>query len=40
MATQDTDALARSYNQAGRHFVGKNAERFSEFVATRVREVQ
>jgi hypothetical protein len=35
-----TDALGRSYNQPGRHFVGKNAERFSEFVAARVREVQ
>ena len=28
-----TDALGRVYNQAGRHFVGKNAARWSEFVA-------
>jgi len=35
-----TDILGRTYNQAGRHFVGKNAERFSEFVAARTREVQ
>lgn len=35
-----TDSLGRRYNQAGRHFVGKNAERFSDFVAARVREVQ
>ncbi len=34
------DSLGRRYNQAGRHFVGKNAERFSDFVAARVREVQ
>lgn len=27
-----TDALGRNYNQAGRHFVGANAARFSEFV--------
>ena len=35
-----TDSLGRRYNQPGRHFVGKNAERFSEFVAARVKEVQ
>lgn len=35
-----TDALGRRYNQPGRHFVGKNAARFSEFVAARVKEVQ
>ena len=35
-----TDSLGRTYNQAGRHFVGKNAARFSEFVAARSREVQ
>lgn len=35
-----TDALGRTYNQAGRHFVGRNAERFSEFVEKHVREVQ
>lgn len=35
-----TDSLGRRYNQAGRHFVGRNAERFSDFVAARVREVQ
>ena len=35
-----TDSLGRTYNQAGRHFVGVNAARFSEFVAARVREVQ
>ena len=27
-----TDSLGRNYQQAGRHFVGKNAERWSEFV--------
>jgi hypothetical protein len=35
-----TDALGRTYNQPGRHFVGANAARFSEFVAARVKEVQ
>lgn len=35
-----TDSLGRHYNQPGRHFVGKNAARFSEFVAARVKEVQ
>ena len=35
-----TDSLGRTYNQAGRHFVGKNAERFSEFVDARVAEVR
>lgn len=35
-----TDRLGRTYDQAGRHFVGKNAARFSEFVAARSREVQ
>lgn len=35
-----TDSLGRTYNQPGRHFVGKNAERFSDFVAARVKEVQ
>lgn len=35
-----TDSLGRTYNQPGRHFVGKNAARFSEFVAARVKEVQ
>ena len=35
-----TDSLGRTYNQAGRHFVGKNAAKFSEFVAKRVAEVR
>lgn len=35
-----SDALGRQYNVPGRHFVGKNAARFSEFVAARVAEVQ
>lgn len=35
-----TDALGRSYNQAGRHFVGANAAKFEEFVKARVREVK
>lgn len=35
-----TDALGRTYNQAGRHFVGKNAARFSDFVENRVNEVR
>lgn len=34
-----TDSLGRSYNQEGRHFVGANAARFSEFVDNRRREV-
>lgn len=34
------DALGRSYNQPGRHFVGANAARFQDFVDVRVREVQ
>lgn len=34
-----TDSLGRTYNQAGRHFVGKNAARFQEFVKARVAEV-
>lgn len=34
-----TDSLGRSYQQAGRYFVGHNATRFSEFVAARVAEV-
>lgn len=35
-----TDSLGRTFNQQGRHFVGKAAARFPEFVAARVREVQ
>jgi len=35
-----TDALGRSYNQAGRHFVGANAARFPEFVENRAAEVR
>lgn len=34
------DDLGREYNQAGRHFVGANAARFSEFVEARTKEVQ
>jgi hypothetical protein len=33
-----TDSLGRSYNQEGRHFVGANAQRFSQFVAAREKE--
>jgi len=35
-----TDSLGRTYNQAGRHFIGVNAAKFSEFVAKRVAEVR
>ena len=35
-----TDSLGRRYNQPGRHFVGKNAERFSDFVAQHAAEVR
>lgn len=35
-----TDKLGRTYNQAGRHFVGANAARFPEFVKARVAEVR
>ena len=35
-----TDSLGRTYNQAGRHFVGANARRFPEFVKERAKEVQ
>jgi hypothetical protein len=35
-----TDSAGRTYNQPGRFFVSRNAERFSDFVAARVREVQ
>jgi hypothetical protein len=35
-----TDSLGRKYNQAGRHFVGKNAARFPQFVARRAGEVR
>lgn len=34
------DSLGREYNQAGRHFVGANAARFSDFVKDRVKEVR
>ncbi len=34
-----TDSAGRTYNQAGRHFVGKNAARFQDFVTARTREV-
>jgi len=34
-----TDALGRTYNQAGRHFVAKNAAQFQAFVNARVAEV-
>jgi len=34
------DSLGRTRNQAGRHFVGANAARFSEFVNKRVAEVR
>jgi len=33
------DSKGRTYNQAGRHFVGANARRFPEFVAKRALEV-
>jgi hypothetical protein len=35
-----TDSLGREYNQPGRHFVGKNAARFSDFVEARAAEVK
>lgn len=35
-----TDELGRTYNQPGRHFVGKNAEKFVEFVEKRAAEVR
>lgn len=35
-----TDSLGRTYNQPGRHFVRRNAERFSDFVEKRVAEVR
>ena len=35
-----TDSLGRTYNQAGRHFVGKNAAQFSRFVEARIAEVR
>ena len=35
-----TDSLGRQYDQPGRFFVDRNAERFHEFVEARVREVQ
>ena len=35
-----TDTLGRTYNQAGRHFVGVNAARFSEFVMKHALEVR
>lgn len=34
-----TDALGRTYHQAGRHFIGHNAARWQEFVAKRAKEV-
>jgi hypothetical protein len=34
-----TDSLGRSFNQAGRHFVAKNAARFQSFVDQRVKEI-
>jgi hypothetical protein len=34
-----TDALGRTYNQAGRHFVSANADRFPTFVEARASEV-
>lgn len=35
-----TDAIGRTYNQPGRHFVGANAARFSEFVMKHALEVR
>ena len=40
MGFTGTDALGRTYNQAGRHFVGANAARFSQFVEKYAREVR
>ena len=34
-----TDSKGRTYNQAGRHFVGANARKFPEFVAKRAKEI-
>jgi hypothetical protein len=36
---QGSDSLGRVFNQQGRHFVGKNASRFQEFVKARTAEV-
>jgi len=33
------DSKGRTYNQAGRHFVGANARKFPEFVSARAKEV-
>lgn len=35
-----TDSKGRRFNQEGRHFVGKNAARFSDFVKQREAEVR
>ena len=35
-----TDKAGRTYNQAGRHFVGANAAKFSQFVEKYAREVR
>lgn len=35
-----TDSKGRKFNQEGRHFVGKNAARFSDFVRQRESEVR
>ena len=40
MGFTGTDALGRNYNQAGRHFIGANAARFSQFVEKYAREVR
>lgn len=37
---EGTDSLGRTYNVPGRHFVGANIARFSEFVEKRAAEVR
>lgn len=40
MGFSGEDALGRTYEQQGAHFVGANAERFSDFVEARAAEVR
>lgn len=40
MGFTGTDKAGRTYEQPGRHFVGANARRFSDFVEARAKEVK
>ena len=40
MGFTGTDSKGRTFNQQGRHFVGKNAAKFQEFVDKHVKEVR